>query len=106
MEFRQHYQISEVDLEGHVLRSYGGRRGGGERQLNRLNHMAIDWCGRLIVTDSSNKRVVLLSVDLEFERTIMSSSIPLRCCYNQQIKQLIVGLDVGGGKSQLVTLAV
>lgn len=60
--------VSHTDREGRIIRSYGGRRGGGALRLNYPGQLALDQRGRVFVDDGlyiyNEQRVVLLSCDL------------------------------------------
>ena len=98
-----HDGVSEVDREGHAIRSFGGRRGEGQHQLNLDDggHMAIDSFGRVLVADKGNDRIVLLTEHLEFNRILLDkkrgdfNSTPGRLYYDEKIKQLLIGFRDG-----------
>jgi hypothetical protein len=92
-----HDQVTEVDDEGQVLRSFGsGRRGCGPDQLNEPQHLAIDSIsGRIFVADSKNHRVLILNWRLELERVLLMREDdgivwPHRLCYLERSGRLVV----------------
>ena len=103
IEDEDHDGVSEVDREGHVIRSFGGRRGKGQHQVNLGydGHMAIDSVGQVLVADSGNDRILLLSEELKFDRILLHkkrgdfNSRPNRLYYDEQNKRSIVGLNDG-----------
>jgi len=76
----EHDQISEVNDEGHVLRSYGGLRGRVSRQMNEPWYLAVvdrgDKVDRsdVLVADRWNQRVIVLDWRLVFKRILLSSA--------------------------------
>ena len=105
IEDEDHDGVSEVDREGHVIRSFGGRRGKGQHQLALEyfgGHIAIDSFGRVLVADWGNDRILLLTEHLEFDRVLLDkergdfNSRPKRLYYDEQNKQLMIGFGDGG----------
>ena len=97
IEDEDHDGVSEVDREGHVIRSFGGRRGDGQHQLNSPWHMAIDSVGRVLVADYGNRRILLLSEELKCDRILLDKKRgdfdggPFRLYYDERNQQLMVG---------------
>jgi len=58
-------QVSEVNTSGSIVKSYGNSRGSNGGQLNTPGHLAVDGYGNVLVADSLNNRVVLLSPSLK-----------------------------------------
>jgi hypothetical protein len=91
----QHDQVSEVDVDGRVVRVYGGQRGHGPHQLDHPYHLAQDATGRLLVADTYNRRIVLLNSQLELDRVMVDSVDldlnPCRLSYVEGTGQLVVG---------------
>lgn len=67
-------QVSEVDIAGTVLRSYGGLLHGAGHILQELNwpkHLAVDSEGNVLVADRWNHRVLMLNSDLRLKRLLV-----------------------------------
>jgi hypothetical protein len=96
----QRHQVSEVDVDGRVVRVYGGQCGHGPHQLDYPLHLAQDAAGRLLVADRDNGRIVLLNSQLELDRVLLDSVDldlkPYRLSYVEETGQLLVG-EWGGG---------
>jgi hypothetical protein len=92
----QHDQVSEVDVDGRVVRVYGGQRGHGLHQLDYPRHLAQDAAGRLLVADCNNGRIVLLNSQLELDRVLLDYvDLPWRLSYVEGTGQLGVGEYIG-----------
>jgi len=83
------YQVSEVNTEGQVLRQFSG-------PLDVPVYIAIDSQGHILVTDSHNRRILLLDAQLALRRVIidehqLNDQCPFRFCYEEQSGQLLVG---------------
>ena len=93
----KHWQVSEVDAEGHVLRQFSGSR---LLPLGWTPRIAIDSQGNVFAADSGNCRILLLDAQLALRRVIIDehqlNCKPQRLCYKEQSGQLLVGLDLGG----------
>jgi len=93
-------RVCEVTTDGTLIRSYGGRRGDEDGQLNSPTHLAVDTDGRVFVADRHNCRIVMLDSKLQLCRVISTGGEatgdnPLRLCYNAESKRLMVGLNNG-----------
>lgn len=113
------HQVSRVDVDGRVVRSFGVGCGATERHLNRPMSVTFDGCDKLFVADSFNDRVLLLngspsdSHDLQLVRPLVTSANgltrPRHVCHDRDKKLLYVGKDSGGidvfyvGKEPLTT---
>jgi len=86
-------QVSEVNIEGQVLRQFSGSR---LSSLGVTPHVAVDSQGNVFVADSDNCRISLLDARLELCRVIvdehqLNDEWPYRLCYKEQSGQLLVG---------------
>jgi hypothetical protein len=95
----QHDQVSKVDVDGRVVRVYGGQRGHSPHQLNWPRHLAQDSAGRVFVADFGNRRILVLKPELELEGVLVTLAFddlskPWRLCYVENTGQLVVG-EVG-----------
>lgn len=113
------HQVSRVDADGKVVRSFGVGCGATERHLNRPMSVTFDGCDKLFVADSFNDRVLLLngnpsdSYDLQLVRPLVTSANgltrPRHVCHDGHKRLLYVGKDSGGidvyyvGKEPLTT---
>jgi len=87
----EQWQVSEFSTGGQVLRQFSG-------QLSWPQHIAVSSQGNVMVADTRNRRILLLSDRLVLRRVIMdehllSSQEPRRLCYVRQSEQLFVGFD-------------
>jgi len=76
-----HDQVTQVDVDGRVVRFYGSRRGDDQRKLDRPTYLvalgsAIG--GGVLVADYFNRRIVKLHDGLEFDGIVMSDSVKRR----------------------------
>jgi len=55
------HRVCIVDTRGHIIQCYGESPGSGIGQLDFPGYLAVDRPGNVLVTDSLNNRVVLLS---------------------------------------------
>lgn len=108
----EHDQVSEVNADGCVLRSYGGLRGRNHRHLNEPWYLIIDdideedadrkendgdggW--HVLVADRWNRRVVVLDSQLQLKRMLLTGRYdrlrrpPERMCYVAKSGRLLVG---------------
>ena len=58
-------QVSEVNIEGQVLRQFSGS------SLGWRQHIAVDRQGNIFVADSGNRRILLLDAQLALRRVII-----------------------------------
>jgi len=87
------YQISEVNVDGQVLRQFTGSH---PSSLGWTPHIAIDSHGNVFVADSYNGRILLLDAQLKLRRLIIDEhqlnyKRPRRLCYREPTGQLLVG---------------
>lgn len=113
------HQVSRVNVDGRVVRSFGVGCGAAERHLNRPMSVTFDDVDKLFVADSFNDRVLLLngspsdSYDLQLVRPLVTSANgltrPRHVCHDREKRLLYVGKDSGGidvfyvGKGPLTT---
>jgi len=88
------YQISEVNMDGQVLRHFTGSR---LSPLGLTEHISINSHGNVFVADNHNGRILLLSAQLKLRRVIIDEhqlnyKEPWRLCYRESTGQLLVGL--------------
>ena len=90
-------RVCEVNNEGNIVTSYGGSRGSGLGQLDAPAHIVLDSEERVIVADCANRRVLLLSRQLDIQRVLLSWSrdYPGRLHYDTVTSQLMVGMQSG-----------
>ena len=90
-------RVCEVNNEGNIVTSYGGSRGSGLGQLDAPVHIVLDSEERVLVADSGNRRVLLLSRQLDIQRVLLSWSrdFPWRLHYDKDTTQLMVGMESG-----------
>jgi len=84
------YHISEVTMNGDVIRSYVAPRGEEKYQYIDPKHLAIDEVDNIYVADESNDRVLILNSTLRLRRIIQYTAAN-RLCYSKETRQLIVG---------------
>jgi len=86
------HRVCEVDDDGKVTRSYGGKEGSNVGQLNYPWHLAVDKDSlSIFVADAGNDRVVMLSPTLEFVRFVSEKpSGPNRLHFNNTTRRLFV----------------
>ena len=58
------HRVCLVNMSGSIIQCYGGARGSGDEQLKLPRHLAVDRHGNVLVADTNNDRVVLLSPSL------------------------------------------
>jgi len=88
------YQISEVNVDGQLLRQFTGSR---LSSLRYTPHIAIDSHGNIFAADGDNRRILLLDAQLKLRRLIIDEhqlnyQWPRRLCYREPSGQLLVGL--------------
>ena len=70
-------QISEVSIDGSLLRSFGGQRGGAGHILADLNwpkHLCADSHGNVLIADRWNHRVLMLNEHLQLARLLVDKN--------------------------------
>jgi len=88
-------QISEVNVDGQVLRQFTDSR---LSPLGRIHHIAIDSHGNVFVADFSNRCILLLDAQLKLRRVgiidehQLNYKRPRRLCYREPTGQLLVAL--------------
>jgi len=88
------HEVSELNMDGQVLRQFTGSRLGWPR------HIAVDSHGNIFVADSDNSRILLLDAGLRLRRVIVDEyqlnfAKPRCLCYMEQSGQLLVGYAGG-----------
>jgi len=90
-------RVCLIDSNGHVVKSYGGRKGTGTQQIDVPIHLAVDRNGFVFVVDLNNDRVLLLSPALTFVCEVLSREqlkwTPLRLWLDSDIRRLYVGVN-------------
>lgn len=99
------HQVSRVNGDGRIVRSFGAGHGKTERHLNRPMSISFDDCDKMFVADSFNDRVLLLnrlpseSYDLELVRPLVTKanglSKPRHVCLDSVKRLLYVGKESG-----------
>ena len=67
------HQVSELDLEGNVLRVFGGQKGSALDQFSNPTYLEVDRQGRVFVADYFNSRIVLLDSKLRFLQILLTA---------------------------------
>jgi hypothetical protein len=90
-------RVCEVNNEGVAVKSYGGSRGSQIGQLITPLHFALDSEERIFVADFGNRRVLLLSQQLEIKRVLLrwTDDGPLAVFYDRETTQLMIALWSG-----------
>jgi len=96
-------RVCEVDMTGRMLKAFGSTPGDGVGQLNEPYNVSLDDDERIIVADSGNQRVVLLSKQLMLQRVLVTwhpqslsdAREPSRLHYDSHSGRLLVGLTNG-----------
>ena len=68
----QLHRVCLIGSDGSLVKSYGGLKGSGSRQMNVPVHMALGRNGFVFVADLNNRRVLLLSPQLTYVREVVS----------------------------------
>ena len=87
------YQVSEVDIEGQVMRQFSGSR---LLPLSFTPHIATDSKGNIFVADKDNHRILLLDAQLALQHVIvdehqLNNERPWCLCYIKELGKLLVG---------------
>jgi len=93
-----------VDINGHIIQSYGGPRGSGVGQLNHPRHLVVDIDDNVLVADSRHHRVQLLSHTLTYLGDIVIPGHQLNYPHSLHFDELNHRLYIGewGGKRVFV----
>ena len=72
--------MSEVDVTGHLLRSF--------TDVDKPEHLSVDSEGHVLVADYGNDRILLLNSQLQLQRVLIDNSQlklrePERLCYDE-----------------------
>lgn len=86
--------VSLVGANGKVLKTFGKTRGSTVEQLHAPVHLAMN-DGSILVADSRNGRVIVLSPTLEYQATLLSNeedglNHPLRICIDHDNRRLLL----------------
>jgi len=104
LQWHEMNRVCEVDMTGRMLKAFGSSPGEGVGQLREPGHVSLDDEERIIVADSLNNRVLLLTKQLMLQRVLVTwhpqpdsddAGYPGRLHYNRQSGQLLVGLHTG-----------
>jgi len=94
-------RVCEVDMTGRMLKAFGSSPGEGVGQLNGPYYISLDDEERIIVADSLNNRVLMLTKQLMLQRVLVTWPVsdgtggPISLHYDRQSGQLLVGLGRG-----------
>jgi len=104
-EWHEMNRVCEVDMTGRMLKAFGSSPGKGVGQLNEPYRVSLDDEERIIVADTYNDRVLLLTKQLMLQRVLVTwprprphsddAGYPCRLHYDSQSGQLLVGLVRG-----------
>jgi len=88
-------RISEVDVDGKMLRHFTGSR---LLKLGFSHRIAVDSRGNVLLADTFNNHILLLDAQLTPRRIVidkhqLNDRRPLRLCYVERTGQLLVILD-------------
>ena len=103
MRWHEMNRVCEVDMTGRMLKAFGSTRGEGVGQLTEPWHMSLDEEERIVVADTLNNRLLLLSKQLLLQRVLVTwhpespSDVggPGRLHYDSHSGRLLVGLNNG-----------
>lgn len=101
------HMVCLVNQKGNVLKSFGGERGSDIKSLNRPLHLAVDDVGYIFVADWGNRRVLLLSSDLQFLTEIVTRKAGLKhpgriFLDNSNSQLLLANNDHGSGPGHVL----
>ena len=102
-EWHEMNRVCEVDMTGRMLKAFGSTPGDGVGQLNTPGYVSLDDDERIIVADTRNHRVLLLSKQLMLQRVLVTwhpqslsdAGRPHRLHYESHSGSLLVGLVTG-----------
>jgi len=88
------HRVCLVSSDGQVVKSFGGAKGSGSRQMYMPAHIAVNRNGFVYVADVNNHRVLLLSPSPSFVREVVSREQlkrgPLRLWLDEDRRRLYV----------------
>ena len=100
-EWHEMNRVCEVDMTGRMLKAFGSSPGEGVGQLKAPWHVSLDDEERIIVADTVNNRVLLLTKQLMLQRVLVTwphsddAGRPIRLHYDSHGGQLLFGLCSG-----------
>jgi len=103
-EWHEMNRVCEVDMTGRMLKAFGSSPGEGVGQLKVPGQVSLDDEERIIVADTFNNRVLLLTKQLMLQRVLVTwhprphsddARYPGRLHYDRHSGQLLVGLVDG-----------
>jgi len=100
------HRVCIVDTSGHIIQSYGGSQGSGVGQLNHPRHLTVDMHDNVLVADTDNNRVQLLSPTLTYLGDMVIPTYQLNNPYTVHFDELnhrmYIGERTGGRMFVLV----
>ena len=66
------HRVCMVDSDGRIRKSFGGKCGSTNDQMNRPVYLSVDGNGFVMVADQLNGRVLLLDSNLDYKRILLS----------------------------------
>ena len=94
------HRVCIVNSNGCILQSYGGSPGSDSRQLYSPVRLSVNGC--IFVADLNNDRVLMLSPNLTYIRTVVSGLIsPLRLWFDQQTGRLYIADNKWGNEKYI-----
>jgi len=99
-EWHEMNRVCEVDMTGRMLKAFGSTPGDGVAQLNTPGYVSLDDDERIIVADTFNHRVLLMSKELVLQRVLVTwhrqspgdAGRPITLHYDSHSGRLLVGL--------------
>lgn len=71
------HRVCIVDKHGSTIKTFGGRKGCADAQMNLPKYMVVDRSGSVMVLDQNNNRVLLLNFDLGFQKVLIAPNMGL-----------------------------
>lgn len=105
--FEEQHRVCVIDRDGNLKKAFGEGRGCSNMQLDVPGHLAVDGNKNILVVDRNNKRVLLLSPELEFTRELLCFKKhglrgPWRVCLDSKHSRLLVADNKPKGKAKYV----
>jgi hypothetical protein len=90
-------RVCEVNIDGNIVKTYGGLRGSQPGQLSTPRHFMLDHMEQIFMLDFGNQQVLLLNRELEIKRLLLcwTNDCPLSVFYDQQATQLVIAFLSG-----------